>query len=41
MSSDSLVAPSAQTAGRGAETILAASLPDLQDTDQPLSQWLG
>lgn len=25
----------------GAETILAASLPDLQDKNQPLSQWLG
>lgn len=41
MSSNSPIAPSAETARRGAETILAASLPDLQDTEQPLSQWLG
>ncbi len=41
MSSNSPIAQSAETAGRGAEIILAASLPDLQDTEQPLSQWLG
>ncbi|MBA4143353.1 MAG: TlpA family protein disulfide reductase [Nitrosospira sp.] len=29
------------TAKRGAETILAASLPDLDDKPQPISQWRG
>ena len=30
-----------QACKRGAETIFAASLPDLQDNNQPLSQWRG
>ncbi|HEX8874015.1 MAG TPA: TlpA disulfide reductase family protein [Nitrosospira sp.] len=41
MSGSSLTGASAEAANRGAETILAASLPDLQDNNQPLSQWLG
>lgn len=31
----------AETAQKGAQTIFAASLPDLQGNNQPLSQWRG
>ncbi|SEK96868.1 TlpA disulfide reductase family protein [Nitrosovibrio tenuis] len=41
MSSGSHAEAPADGSNRGAETILAASLPDLQDNNQSLSQWLG
>ncbi len=33
--------PEAAAANKGAEKIMAASLPDLQGTNQPISQWKG
>lgn len=39
--SDSQSTAAAGSANKGAETILAASLPDLQGTSQTISQWRG
>jgi len=41
MSSGSQAGVPAPAENKGAEIILAASLPDLQDNNQSLSQWLG
>lgn len=41
MSSDARSGADAAVAGRGAEAIFAASLPDLQGESQAISQWRG
>jgi thiol-disulfide isomerase/thioredoxin len=41
MSSNTQPGPDAAAAAKGAEVIFAASLPDLQDKNQAISQWRG